>query len=41
MLSARLSKTGNASPQAGDVQLPDIRVKVGAGDVRLQLAALR
>jgi cytochrome c-type biogenesis protein CcmH len=39
LVSARLSKSGNAMPQAGDLASPAVRAKAGAADIKLELKA--
>jgi len=39
LVSARLSKSGNAMPQAGDLASPAVRARTGAADIRLELKA--
>lgn len=41
LLSARVSKTGNASPQPGDISSESLRVEAGTAGVRLELGAKR
>jgi hypothetical protein len=36
---ARPGKSGDAIPQAGDMQSAALRVRAGAADIRLQIAA--
>jgi len=36
-VSARISKSGDAVPQSGDIASNVVRAKVGAGDIKLEL----